>query len=161
MVDDHIPAFLVGGWNDLFEAGEPLNYVGLQNLYDGRPQYAAMTPDQPVTSRYQLLMGPWQHVTTGTGVNVSALELEWFDTWLLGEHTPLGSTTTPLHLNIRNAGRHLGRRRPVAAARDHADPTSSGRAQRHRRHLAERRRPDGVGADDRRRRTRTRSCGPA
>ena len=104
VVRDKIPAFLVGGWNDLFEQGEPLNYVGLQNLADGRSQYAAMTPDQPVTPRYQLLMGPWQHVTTGTGVNISALELEWFDTWLLGEHTPMSTTTTPLHLDIQNSG---------------------------------------------------------
>lgn len=104
VVADHIPAFLVGGWNDLFESGEPLNYVGLQNLYDGRPQTAAMTPGQAVTPRYQLLMGPWQHVTTGTGVNISALELEWFDTWLLGERTPLSTTTTPLHLDIQNSG---------------------------------------------------------
>ena len=104
VVKDQIPAFLVGGWNDLFEQGEPLNYVGLQNLFDGRPQDAAMTPDQAVTPRYQLLMGPWQHVTTGTGVNMSALELEWFDTWLLGEHTPMASTTTPLHLDIQNSG---------------------------------------------------------
>ncbi len=59
VVHDHIPAFLVGGWNDLFQAGEPLNYVGLQNLYDGRPQTAAMLPHQPVTPRYQLMMGPW------------------------------------------------------------------------------------------------------
>jgi uncharacterized protein len=104
VVADRIPAFLVGGWNDLFESGEPLNYVGLQNLYDGRSQYAAMTPNQKVTPRYQLLMGPWQHVTTGTGVNISALELEWFDTWLLGEHTPMSVTTTPLHLDIQNSG---------------------------------------------------------
>ncbi|HWF14961.1 MAG TPA: CocE/NonD family hydrolase [Acidimicrobiales bacterium] len=104
VVADHIPAFLVGGWNDLFESGEPLNYVGLQNLYDGRSQSAAMTPSQQVTARYQLLMGPWQHVTTGMGVNISALELEWFDTWLMGERTPLSTTTTPLHLNIRNSG---------------------------------------------------------
>jgi uncharacterized protein len=104
VVKDQIPAFLVGGWNDLFEQGEPLNYVGLQNLADGRSQYAAMTPGQAVTPRYQLLMGPWQHVTTGTGVNISALELEWFDTYLLGEHTPLATTTTPLHLDIQNSG---------------------------------------------------------
>ncbi len=104
VVADKIPAFLVGGWNDLFESGEPLNYVGLQNLYDGRPADAAMTPDQPVTPRYQLLMGPWQHVTTGTGVDLSALELEWFDTWLLGERTPMEATTTPLHLAISNSG---------------------------------------------------------
>ena len=104
VVADKIPAFLVGGWNDLFESGEPMNYVELQNLFDGRPQDAAMTPTQPVTPRYQLLMGPWQHVTTGTGVNISALELEWFDTWLLGEHTPLAETTTPLHLDVENSG---------------------------------------------------------
>ena len=108
VVSDHIPAFLVGGWNDLFQSGEPLNYVGLQNLADGRSQYAAMTPGQKVTPRYQLLMGPWQHVTTGTGVNISALELEWFDTWLLGEQTPLSTTTTPLHLEIENSGTGSG-----------------------------------------------------
>ncbi|HSZ36854.1 MAG TPA: CocE/NonD family hydrolase, partial [Acidimicrobiales bacterium] len=108
VVADHIPAFLVGGWNDLFQSGEPLNYVGLQNLYDGRPQTAAMTSGQPITPRYQLLMGPWQHVTTGSGVNISALELEWFDTWLLGEQTPLSTTTTPLHLDIRNSGSGTG-----------------------------------------------------
>ena len=104
VVQDGIPAFLVGGWNDLFEQGEPLNYVGLQNLSDGRSQTAAMTADQAVTPRYQLLMGPWQHVTTGTGVDISALELEWFDTWLLGEKTPMSSTTTPLHLDEQNSG---------------------------------------------------------
>ena len=104
VVQDGVPAFLVGGWNDLFEQGEPLNYVGLQNLSDGRPQTAAMTAGQAVTPRYQLLMGPWQHVTTGTGVNISALELEWFDTWLLGEKTPMSSTTTPLHLDEQNSG---------------------------------------------------------
>jgi uncharacterized protein len=104
VVADHIPAFLVGGWNDLFQAGEPLNYVGLQNLYDGRTQTAAMTATQPVTPRYQLLMGPWMHVTTGTGINLNAIQLEWFDTWLLGEHTPLATTTTPLHLETLNSG---------------------------------------------------------
>jgi putative CocE/NonD family hydrolase len=105
VVADHIPAFLVGGWNDLFQAGEPLNYAELQNLYDGRPQTAAMTADQPVTPRYQLLMGPWMHVTTGTGVNLSAVELEWFDTWLLHQNTPLATTTTPLHLEELNSGK--------------------------------------------------------
>jgi hypothetical protein len=108
VVADHIPAFLVGGWNDLFESGEPLNYVGLQNLFFGRSQTAAMAANQPVTPRYQLLMGPWQHVTTGTGVNISALELEWFDTWLLGERTPMSTTTTPLHLDVRNSGAGTG-----------------------------------------------------
>ncbi len=105
VVADHIPAFLVGGWNDLFQAGEPLNYTALQNLYAGRPPDAAMVPGQPVTPRYQLMMGPWQHVTTGQGVNLPAIELEWFDTWLLGQNTPMAHTTTPLHLYQLQSGR--------------------------------------------------------
>jgi predicted acyl esterase len=64
VVDHHIPAFLVGGWSDLFPRGELLNYAGLQNLWAGRPQGSPMTAGQPVTPRYQLAMGPWTHLTT-------------------------------------------------------------------------------------------------
>jgi len=98
VVSEQVPAFLVGGWNDLFERGELLNYTGLQNAYFGRPLLAPMTASQPVTPRYQLMMGPWEHVTTGTGIDLSKLELEWFDTWLLGQDTPLAHTGTPMHL---------------------------------------------------------------
>jgi len=107
VVADHIPAFLVGGWNDLFQGGEPLNYASLQNLYDGRPEAAPMTAEQRVTPRYQLMMGPWMHVTTGMGADLSAVELEWFDTWLLGQNTPLAHTTTPLHLNELESGQWI------------------------------------------------------
>ena len=103
IVADRIPAFLIGGWNDLFQRGELLNYTGLQNAAAGRPILSPMVPGQPVTPRYQLMMGPWQHVTTGEGADVSRLELEWFDTWLLGMDTPLAHTTTPLHLYDLNA----------------------------------------------------------
>jgi uncharacterized protein len=99
VVADHIPAFLVGGWHDLFQRGELLNYTGLQNLVAKRPVLDPMRPGQPATPRYQLLMGPWTHLTTGTGVDLTRLELEWFDSWLLGEKTPLATTQTPLHLN--------------------------------------------------------------
>jgi len=98
LVRDHIPAFLVGGWNDLFEHGELLNYTSLQNLSAGRPQNGPMSPTQKVDPRYQLMMGPWEHVTTGTGADLSRVELEWFDTWLRNEDTPLRHTTTPMHL---------------------------------------------------------------
>jgi hypothetical protein len=98
VVADHLPAFLVGGWNDLFQHGELLNYTSLQNLSAGRPATAPMAPGQATTPRYQLMMGPWQHVTTGQGVDLARVELEWFDTWLLGQDTPLAHTTTPLHL---------------------------------------------------------------
>ncbi len=107
VVADNIPAFLVGGWNDLLQQGEPLNYAALQNLYGKRPAAAPMDAGQTVTSRYQLMMGPLQHVTTGTGVNMPAIELEWFDTWLLGQDTPLAHTTTPLHLYQLESGQWL------------------------------------------------------
>jgi uncharacterized protein len=115
VVADKIPAFLVGGWNDLFQRGELLNYTGLQNAYDGRPLLAPMTPSQAITPRYQLMMGPWEHVTTGTGVDLSQIQLEWFDTWLLGQDTPLAHTTTPLHLYQLNADKWIDTDRwPVA-----------------------------------------------
>lgn len=100
VVADHIPAFLVGGWHDLFQRGELLNYTGLQNLAAGRPVLAPMTAGEHATPRYQLLMGPWMHLTTGDGIDLTAVQLEWFDTWLLGQRTPLATTSDPLHLNL-------------------------------------------------------------
>ena len=96
VVDNGIPAYLVGGEFDLFQRGEPLDYSGLQNAYAGRPVTAAMLADQPVTGRYQLLDGPWTHLA-GSSVDLGQLQLEWFDTWLKGENTGMASTPTPLH----------------------------------------------------------------
>src|SRR3954470_24488622 len=36
VVDLDVPAFLVGGWFDVFQRGEPLNYSGLQNAWAHR-----------------------------------------------------------------------------------------------------------------------------
>jgi uncharacterized protein len=55
-----------------------------------------MLPGQKVTGRYQLIDGPWEHIN-GSSVDVDPLELEWFDTWLKGEHTGMATTPTPLH----------------------------------------------------------------
>ncbi len=96
VVANHIPAYLVGGEFDIFQNGEPLDYAALQNAYDGRPTGAPMLPGQKVTGRYQLIDGPWEHIN-GSSVTVDPLELEWFDTWLKGEHTGMARTPTPLH----------------------------------------------------------------
>jgi putative CocE/NonD family hydrolase len=96
IVANGIPAYLVGGEYDLFQRGEPLNYVGLQNAFAGRPVTAPMAPGQAVTGRYQLLDGPFTHLG-GATVDYGPLQLEWFDTWLKGENTGVAQTPTPLH----------------------------------------------------------------
>jgi len=96
IVANGIPAYLVGGEYDLFQRGEPLNYVGLQNAFAGRPVTAPMTAGQAVTGRYQLLDGPFTHLS-GATADYGPLQLEWFDTWLKGENTGVGQTPTPLH----------------------------------------------------------------
>ena len=105
VVANGIPAYIVGGEYDLFQRGEPMNFAGLQNAWAGRSVYAPMLASQPTTGRYQLLDGPWTHLQ-GSTVNLDLLQLEWFDTWLKGENTGMGSTPTPLHYWDLGAGRY-------------------------------------------------------
>jgi hypothetical protein len=104
IVANRIPAFLVGGEFDIFQHGEPINYAELQNVWDHRSATAPMLANQPVTGRYQLIDGPWEHLN-GSSVNVDSLELEWFDTWLKHEHTGMARTRTPLHYYDLGTGR--------------------------------------------------------
>ncbi|HZU59915.1 MAG TPA: CocE/NonD family hydrolase [Solirubrobacteraceae bacterium] len=104
IVANHIPAYLVGGEFDIFQRGEPTNYAELQNAWDHRSPTAPMRPGQPTTGRYQLIVGPWEHLN-GSSVNVDPLELEWFDTWLKHEHTGMAQTPTPLHYYDLGSGR--------------------------------------------------------
>jgi uncharacterized protein len=78
-----VPAFVVGGLHDLFQRGEPLVYERLKKHVNTR-----------------LLMGPWTHVdgSTGAGLpgngvpeSLSQIELRWFDHYLKGMKTKLGS----------------------------------------------------------------------
>jgi len=77
-----VAVFLVGGWHDAFQRGAPLNYAALQNAGSGRPARAQMEPDQPVSERIRLMMGPWYHVSDFGGLHLNALQLRWFDYWL-------------------------------------------------------------------------------
>jgi hypothetical protein len=126
IVRDGIPAFLIGGWYDLFQRGELLNYSSFQNAYDHRPVLAPMSPTQAVTPRYQLIQGPWYHVTAGMGLNYHGLdmpgvELAWFDHWLKGVDTGITDTATPLHLEDLATGRYADASRyPL----DQATPTT-------------------------------------
>jgi hypothetical protein len=134
IVKDGIPAFLVGGWYDLFQRGELLNYSFFQNAFDGRDPEAPMSPTQPVTPRYQLLMGPWYHVTAGQGLNyhgldLNGLELAWFDRWLKGIDTGVTDTSTPMHLEDLATGSFVeASRYPLEQATDTAYYLGSGGA---------------------------------
>ncbi len=102
-----IPAYMVGGYFDVYQRGEPLDYSGLQNAYRGRPVNAPMAPNQVATGRYQLLQGPWYHLTAGANLDIYALQLRWFDRWLKNEPTGIEQTRTPLHLYELGANRWI------------------------------------------------------
>lgn len=82
IADNGVAVHLVGGLYDVFQRGEPLLYSGLQNALAGRPVEAPMLPDQPASEMFQLLTGPWTHGNIGEGIDLSAVQLEWFDRWL-------------------------------------------------------------------------------
>jgi uncharacterized protein len=111
VTDNRIPAFMVGGWFDLFQRGGPMNYSGLQNLYRGRDVGAPMSPDQKPTPRYQLLFGPWYHLNAGAGFDIYPIELAWFDHWLEGRKTGIMSVRSPLHAYMLGANRWVDARR--------------------------------------------------
>lgn len=91
IVDNDIAVYLVGGQYDVFQRGVPLLYSGLQNAAAGRPVHAPMEPDQPVSDRFRMLSGPWTHGNLGEGLDMTAIQLAWFDRWL--KDTP--SSTPP------------------------------------------------------------------
>ena len=73
-----VPTFIMGGWFDLFQRGEPLLYQHLRRNH--------------VPTR--LVMGPWYHITAGNGLPAEGvpskddLELRWMDRYLRGIKDP-------------------------------------------------------------------------
>jgi predicted acyl esterase len=98
IVANGIPALTEAGWNDLFPGGNLGDYVAAQNAYFHRPLTAPITAHEPVTGRYQAIVGPWTHGENVNGVTLQDLRLEWFDTWLRHEPTGMADTRTPLHI---------------------------------------------------------------
>ncbi len=98
VVDNGIPAYIVGGQYDVFQRGEPLLYSGLQNAFSGRSVWEPMAPGQAATPRYQLLTGPWDHGNAGAGLDLDRIQLQWFDHWLKGLDTGITDTTKPMHV---------------------------------------------------------------
>ena len=111
IVRNGIPALLWTGWNAPDNIGSLAMYAAFQNTWLGRPFYAPMSTHQPTTGRYQIIVGPWGH---GQGPDES-IELEWFDTWLKGEHTDMTKTRTPMHLFENGSGWVNASTNPVAS----------------------------------------------
>jgi putative CocE/NonD family hydrolase len=113
IVQNDIPTFLQGGWFDLFQRGETMNYAALQNASAGRALNAPMVPGQKVSGKFQLLQGPWYHISStkggeaGSDVDIEALQLRWFDRWLKNDHNGIDETKAPLHLWENTAGRWI------------------------------------------------------
>jgi uncharacterized protein len=103
IVANGIPALTEAGWLDLFPGGNLGDYVAAQNAYFHRPLTAPIAAGEPVTGRYQAIIGPWTHGENVTGPILDALKLEWFDTWLKGEPAGWTRTSTPLHIFENNA----------------------------------------------------------
>lgn len=111
IVRNHVPAFMIGGWYDLFQRGTPLNYSGLQNAWAGRSVAAPMKPGQKATGRYQLVDGPWYHLDAGsssaTKFKTYPVQLAWFDHFLKGKDTGITDTNHPLHVYEISHGDHF------------------------------------------------------
>jgi putative CocE/NonD family hydrolase len=106
VVRDGVPAYVIGGWYDIFQRGEPLNFSGLQNALVGRSIFGPMSQSEPSSPRYQLTMGPWYHLTAA-GQDFDPLMLRWFDRWLKREPTGIDRTNTPAHLYLLGANRYV------------------------------------------------------
>jgi hypothetical protein len=105
IVTNGIPALTEAGWRDLFPGGNLGAYVAAQNAYFHRPVNAPVLPGDPVTGRYQAIVGPWTHGENVNGPTLQAIRLEWFDTWLKDARTGMADTATPLHLFENGANR--------------------------------------------------------
>jgi predicted acyl esterase len=103
LANTRIPALMWTGWGGADHQGSLELYAELQNAHAGRPVGDAMTPDEPTTGRYQIIVEPGGH---GSGLD-EEFQLEWYDTWLKHEHTGIQDTTTPMHLYENGSDRWI------------------------------------------------------
>jgi predicted acyl esterase len=103
IVRNQIPTLLWNGWDDVDERTGLELYARFQNASEGRPLDAPMRPGQPASDRYQIIVGPWGH---GGGLDPGII-LQWFDTFLRGEHTGIEGTRSPMHLYEKGTERYV------------------------------------------------------
>lgn len=116
IAERQIPVLLWTGWADINEIGAINAYAALQNAAAGRPFYAPMAENTPVSPRYQLIMGDWAH---GQGLD-EGVYLQWLETWVKGIETGIERTTTPMHLFEHGTNRWINVAR-YPLARDYTE----------------------------------------
>lgn len=95
-----VPILLDVGWEEGAFIGGFEMYAALQNTAAGRPYLGPMEAGQPLTPRYQLVIGAWGH---GGGLDRGAEEA-WFETWLNGLKTGVETSKSPIHVQERPSG---------------------------------------------------------
>ena len=83
IVENDIPVLLWSGYQDILDAPALKTYIALQNAYAKRPVWLPMEKNQPVSPKYQMIMGEWKHAQ---GLD-AAVYLQWLETWLQGKDT--------------------------------------------------------------------------
>ncbi|NLA34774.1 MAG: CocE/NonD family hydrolase [Actinobacteria bacterium] len=117
VVDNGVAVFLVGGQYDVFQRGVPLIYSGLQNAAAGQAVSAPMTDERPVSDRFQMLTGPWTHANLGEGLDLTAIQIAWFDRWLKGDGTADASAPQqPVHIVESGGNEYRAATYPLADA---------------------------------------------
>jgi uncharacterized protein len=123
VVRNHIASLIWEGWYSQAPRTDEELYAALQNADDGRGVEQEMLPTQPVSARYQIILGPWPH---GIGLD-DALNLEWFDTFLRHADTGIDHVQTPMHLYELGTGRWVNASRyPMTDAYTSLDVASGG-----------------------------------
>jgi uncharacterized protein len=101
-----IPVLSETGWYDLFPGANIDANLTAQSSIGHRPLDQPLHSGDPVSGRYQAIVGPWIH-GEHTHDTLQPVLLEWFDTWLKGKPTRIADTAKPLHLYMIGANRWI------------------------------------------------------
>ncbi|MFB8002813.1 CocE/NonD family hydrolase [Nocardia sp. NPDC056000] len=102
IVHNDVAVYAVGGDADIFQGATFKLYSALQNAAAGRDPYGPMPANAKPDPRYQILQGPWPHVTTGfapTGrIRTEEHTAAWFDHWLKDIDNGVDRNSVPLNV---------------------------------------------------------------
>ncbi len=104
IVANDIPVLLWTGWYAAEMKDAVKLYVGLQNASAGMPIKGPMSSQQPISGKYQIIIGPNGH---GEGIQSNNIKLQWFDHWVKGWNTGIENTKQPMNLIELNQKRWL------------------------------------------------------